>query len=186
MKKLADLYELPIEELLYGEKGANRHRILIRAAWTVLLCYLAAQLASSVLLWGINRWVAPPGIGGPGNLPVTDTIRPVLELRFSLLSLRERISTLSSGLFRIACLVLAGTDLLPGPPKRGALFKLRLFGVLLMGSALAHLPWMLSDRIYRWGDYLILPMIDLAVAAVILAVDLGLCSWLARKRDARG
>ena len=57
--RLAALYQVPVEELIYGRRSERRAVLLRRAAWGVVIGYLVLLLACSLFLLAINT-VLPP------------------------------------------------------------------------------------------------------------------------------
>lgn len=174
--QLAEVYEVPLETLLYGDRGPDRRRRLHRAAWIVLACFLGGLLLLSVFLLVINRWWAIPGSG-----TITPELKPLFGLRFALLNARQAAMGLLIVLLYGALLVLVVLDVvLEG--SRNLLHRIVFFLILTAGSVAVTLPWSVFDPVYGRGDYLFPLWRTVPASLEFLIVDLIICAVKQRKQ----
>lgn len=134
--RLAGLYQVPVETLLYGDRKERRAVLLRRAAWGVVAIYLALLLFCSLSLLVINL-----------SLPL-DEIRLSAELANLRLFLVNRIwypiSRLPAALLFYALIALTAIDHTIPTPRR-MWVRLLLFLVLFTGAAAVTLPFTLTN-----------------------------------------
>ncbi len=179
LTRLGDIYGVPPECLLYGDREAQKHRRLARAAWITIACRLLLLLLSSAALMAINRCLPLPTA-----FSSSDPAYAVFQIRRPLMDARETVDALAALSFFIALLVLLFQDL----SLRGAR-RLRdraaLFLFLAAGSLAVSLPWGLFDPLYNIGNYRIAACSVIFSALPILLVDLAvlaLRNWRGRRR----
>ena len=176
LTRLAGLYGVSVERLLYGDREETGRLRLRRAARIVLAVYLSCLLLCSAARWAVNRWTSIPGLTGGHSTTVTDELRPLLELHFALLDGLDAALGAVVLLFQVALLVLLFRDLSlgdPGPLRR----RVFLFLILAVGSFAVTVPWGLFDPVSGTGSYRISAYSGLASALLILLIDLGVLAW---------
>lgn len=165
LKRFAQLYDVDITSVLYGDvKTLRRQKLLHVTSIITWIILFLGSLASSVPVWIANHYfVAQNGAS-------FDSVSSIVETRFALLDAHEFFDSFSGASFfvmAIALLVLtAGME----PPIK-AKAKLKFLAVLLIGCAAAVLPWMLSDPFYGFWDYCIVPVRNLLFAALIFGLS---------------
>lgn len=165
LKRLAEIYNVSFDDVLYGDSGTQRGRRSLKiAAIILLICLFLSCLVPSMMLWYANRYLfVQPG-------PVTDAVRPMLELRLTLSDLRETIQAVGMNLSGLCALVTFILTLIQ--ESRVALSrKLQYFGILLLAAAAATLPWALSDAHFGAVNYLIEPGLQLCKMALLLLLS---------------
>lgn len=176
LTRLAGLYGVSVERLLYGDREEAGRLRLRRAARIVLAVYLSCLLLCSAARWAVNRWTSIPGLTGGHSTTVTDELRPLLELHFALLDGLDAALGAVVLLFQVALLVLLFRNLSlgdPGPLRR----RVFLFLILAVGSFAVTVPWGLFDPVSGTGNYRISAYSGLGSALLILLIDLGVLAW---------
>ena len=176
LTRLAGLYGVSVERLLYGDREEAGRLRLRRAARIVLAVYLSCLLLCSAARWAVNRWTSIPGLTGGHSTTVTDELRPLMELHFALQDGLDAALGVVVLLFRVALLVLLFRDLSlgnPGPLRR----RVFLFLILAVGSFVVTVPWGLFDPVSGTGNYRISAYGGLGSALLILLIDLGVLAW---------
>lgn len=176
LTRLAGLYGVSVERLLYGGREEAGRLRLRRAARIVLAVYLSCLLLCSAARWAVDRWTSIPGLTAGYATTVTDELRPLMELHFLLLDGLDAALGVVVLLFRIGLLVLLFRDLSlgePGPLRR----RVFLFLILAAGSFGVTVPWGLFDPVSGTGNYRISAYGGLGSALLILLIDLGVLAW---------
>ena len=163
--RLAALYQVPVEELLYGKRGERRAVLLRRAAWGVVIGYLVLLLACSLFLLAINT-VFPPEELTQSN----DVI--LFARRSQLINLWYSLSRLPAALLLYALIALAAVDHSIPDPRRMRV-RLLLYLVLFVGVLAVTLPFTLLDRWFR-GDRWLLALSGQVTALLPLLADLAI------------
>lgn len=169
LARLAEIYGVPPEFLLYGDREAHTRRRLHRAAWIAVGCRLFLLLLTSAFLCGIHRWLPLPS-----HFSGSDPAYAIMEARFALTNACETVDGLAGLAFSIALLLLLIRDLsLRG--SHSMRDRALLFLVLTAGSFAVSLPWGLFDPLfaanYRFAAYHVICsalwalLIDLSVLA---------------------
>ena len=142
LRRFAEVYDVALEDILYGKNPSQARRRRVRAA--VVLCLIAGglcALAPSGLNLMLNTWFQVAD-GTPA------------ELRFRLLSLRDGAGGITGLLFLLTLLLLVIFSQQlerPLPLRRRAGFC----GLLVLILLLLPLPFALTDPLYAPADYLL-------------------------------
>lgn len=160
--RLAGLYQVPVEALLYGDRRERRAVLLRRAAWGVVIGYLALLLLCSLFLLVINTLYSPE------ELMAHDDIA-LIRLRFQLMDLWYPVSRLPAALLFYSLIVLAAIDHTIPTPRRIRV-RLLLYAVLFVGSILVNVPFGWIDGFT--GDRWLLTLSGQATGLLPLLVDL--------------
>ncbi len=174
--RLAELYRVPVETLLYGDRDEQKALRLRRAAWIVLACYLAGLLLCAAFQFGIDRAIPPDSLSAYNE---------VVQLRFRLVRGCEGASLAVYLLFRLALLALLIADQTRKAP--GSLrIKLLLLAVLAGGALAVTAPWSWFDGFHGFGDYTYMAISGIVRGVFVLAADL--IVWAIRRKagQARG
>lgn len=161
LQRLADIYQVELTDLIYGNKPNQRlHAALKVLAIVTVSLFLIMVLAQSLILWTMNHFLAPaPGMDSS-----------LLNVRFDFLDVRDWTVGICGTLFRacsVAVLVL--TLCLKRPIK--AQNKLLFFLSLILGTAVIAFPLALTDPVYMVADYILTPTITLLEILPLLAAS---------------
>ena len=174
--RLAGLYGVPVERLLYGDREAARRLRLGRAAWAAVIVYLAGLALLSAGRLAVNLLLPVPGLTAGGQVSVTGELRALLELRFALGDALDAAHGLWLLALLIALLVLLFRDLSlrsPGSFRRRAL----PFLALAAGSFAVTAPFGLADPVFGPANYRIDAELGLFCALPIVLADLAVWGW---------
>lgn len=146
--RLAELYRADISDILYGGSRTQRQlRTVRRIGIAGSVAPLALMFAGAGLLFFINTcFPVPAGSSFAGSL---------MEVRFSILKIRDILCGAAGLISGAACLVLA--VLLTNGKQLPTIRTCTLLLCALTAGALAcTLPFALFDKIYTPADYLLL------------------------------
>ena len=178
--RLAQLYGVPVEHLLYGDRDAARRIRLGRTCWITVIVYLAGLALLSAGRLAVNLLLPIPGLTAGGSVSVTEALRGLVELRFTLGSALDGAHGLWQLALLVALLVLLYRDLsLPGP---GALRRRVIpLLVLVVGSFAVTVPFGLLDPVFGVGNYRVSAEMGLLYILPIALIDLAVWGWRRRK-----
>ena len=166
LMRLADIYEVQLDTILYGSEQEEKAARRMRAAALALAAVLGLlTLASSALLWSANYFFPVP----TGQL--TQEEMHLIATHFKLTQSWQTMDSV------ILSLSLPGFLLLPVlyltsratiPVKTILLYAAALAGVLLV----LPLPFALSDPVFSPVNYMVTPLLVTGRLAVVLAIVL--------------
>ena len=159
--RLAGLYQVPVEALLYGDRRERRAVLLRRAAWGVVIGYLVLLLLCSLFLLAINIILPPQRVGGAPELA---------SARLFLVNhVWYQVSRLPATLLLFALIALVAVDhTIPAP--RQMRVRLLLFLVLFAGSLVVTVPFGWLDGFT--GDHYLPALNGQVYGLLLLLVDL--------------
>ena len=167
LERLAALYQVTLEDLLYGTDrlARQRRRLRITAGIAAVLLW-AGSLLRSLLMLAANLWLRLDT-----GVMLTDGAQTAIEARFGLAEARDAAAGLAFGGFWICCLVLLILSLqLERPVPLGR--RAACWGVLALGALLATVPWGLMDPLFHLIDYALPAVLCLGWAAFFLLLEL--------------
>lgn len=176
LARLAGLYGVPVEHLLYGDRDAARRIRLGRTCWITVIVYLAGLALLSAGRLAVNLLLPIPGLTAGGSVSITEELRPLVELRFALGDALDGFHGLWVLALLIVLLVLLFQDLSlrsPGPLRRRAL----PFLVLAAGSFAVTVPFGLFDPLFGTANYRISAEMGLLFLVPIVLIDLTVWFW---------
>ena len=178
--RLAGVYGVPVEHLLYGDRDAARRARLGRALWVTVIVYLAGLALLSAGRLAVNLLLPIPGLTAGGSVSVTEELRGLVELRFSLGDALDSAHGLWMLALLITLLVLLFRDLslpAPGPLRRRLLPLL----VLTAGSFAVTVPFGMFDPVFGVGNYRVSAEMGLLYVLPIALINLAVWGWRRRK-----
>ena len=174
--RLAGLYQVPVEALLYGDRRERRAVLLRRAAWGVVIGYLALLLLCSLFLLAINTLYPPE------ELMALDDIA-LFRQRSGLINLWYAVSRLPAALLFYALIALVAVDHTISAPRRMRV-RLLLYLILFVGTILVNVPFGWIDGFT--GDRWLLTLSGQATGGVLLLIDLAIWGVRLWRRNAAG
>lgn len=175
LKRYAEVYQVSIQDILYGGSQAQRqHRWVRRLAAVALADLVLCTLLHSILLWASNRFFPVP------EGQVSHELLPVLQQHLALSRAAEAVEGFSLASFSLLSLVLAVMSAWLERPVKWKT-QLAYLAALGAGAWLALLPWAVSDPVFKLPDYAITPTLQLLRAGLLLLLSL-LAGILRRSR----
>lgn len=174
--RLAGLYQVPVEALLYGDRRERRAVLLRRAAWGVVIGYLVLLLLCSLFLLAINTLYPPE------ELMALDDIA-LFRQRSGLINLWYAVSRLPAALLFYALIALVAVDHTISAPRRMRV-RLLLYLILFVGTILVNVPFGWIDGFT--GDRWLLTLSGQATGGVLLLIDLAIWGVRLWRRNAAG
>ena len=166
LKRYAEIYQVSIQDILYGGGQTQRQRRWVRRLAAAALADLVlCTLLQSVLRWVPNRFFQMP------EGQVSQELLPVLQRHLALSRAAEAVegfSLVSFGLLALLLTVLAARLEPPVPWKK----QLAYLAALTAGTWLALLPWALTDPVFHPANYAITPALQLLWAGLLLVFSL--------------
>ena len=180
LAKLAALYQTDISGILYGRSREQKQlRALRIAAVAAFSAVLLLVLLHSCLIFVANRFL--PVSTGAAAIEA----RPLLGMRFAILSVRDRVQGLTGAVSLVGCLTLG--VLLTGLRRRPPIGKAALFLLAFVaGTGLCTAPFGLSDPVYQLVDYLLIAVNPLFHLLLLLAYWATLALVKRRRAAAKG
>ena len=174
--RLAGLYQVPVEALLYGDRRERRAVLLRRAAWGVVIGYLVLLLLCSLFLLAINTLYPPE------ELMALDDIA-LFRQRLRAVNLWYSVSRLPAALLFYALIALVAVDHTISAPRRMRV-RLLLYLILFVGTILVNVPfgWIDGFTSDRW----LLTLSGQATGGVLLLIDLAIWGVRLWRRNAAG
>lgn len=174
--RLAGLYQVPVEALLYGDRRERRAVLLRRAAWGVVIGYLVLLLLCSLFLLAINTLYPPE------ELMALDDIA-LFRQRSRAVNLWYSVSRLPAALLFYALIALVAVDHTISAPRRMRV-RLLLYLILFVGTILVNVPFGWIDGFT--GDRWLLTLSGQATGGVLLLIDLAIWGVRLWRRNAAG
>lgn len=174
--RLAGLYQVPVEALLYGDRRERRAVLLRRAAWGVVIGYLVLLLLCSLFLLAINTLYPLE------ELMALDDIA-LFRQRSGLINLWYAVSRLPAALLFYALIALVAVDHTISAPRRMRV-RLLLYLILFVGTILVNVPFGWIDGFT--GDRWLLTLSGQATGGVLLLIDLAIWGVRLWRRNAAG
>lgn len=178
LQRLAEIYEVSLEDLLYGTHRVLRQRQRLKV--TALLFLILVPL--SHLLPALTRWVGsrffPPPLG---QISAGTQAYERMQVHFALSRAAEGLDALSILVTHVLCLLLLIFSLCQDspPPRRTTLRFLALASLAIL---LPPLPWACMDPVFSPVDYYLVPILS-SLKSLLLTAAL---SWAIRRlRDRR-
>lgn len=172
LARLAQLYGVSLEDILYGQANTASHTRWMRLCqWGSVGLLAALMLVRSVLMCANNR-LFPLADGAVAD-------QTVMETHFRISMLWESLEGLALAVSLIGFLLLLCLELTWKPSislKRRSILLTSLAAVLLVTS----IPFALSDPIFSVTDYLVTPFLIFSRVLFIQAIALSVS--LFRKR----
>lgn len=185
IQRLASLFDVPVERLLYGDAILKKRRKLNR---TIVICagvYLLGLAAASVLLLVVNTYLVHPYMQSGRSLSMSslsEEYRQIIEIRFKALDVQYALSQFVSAFAKVGGLVILYFDVITKPAV-SVTAKGKFFGALVLGMILAVIPFGLMDGFYGLNaNYLITPSGDFVVFGVYMAIDLAVTVWRKQRK----
>ena len=175
LKRLAEIMDVPLEQLLYGKEHKGGRQRLNRVVITALNIYLLMQLAGAIMLCAINNFVVVPGLFESGMVVVGEEIAPLIERRQMLLTVQSSIAQLAAGLFNISLVVFLVLDLKTKPAERTKNKILFLLSAVMLNFLLVA-PWSLFDQGYQTVDYMFASLPAIMAVTLLTLVDIIICT----------
>lgn len=176
LQRLADIYEVELTDLIYGNRPKQQIYISLKVlAIVTLSLFLIMVLAESLILWTINHFfVLDQGL-------LTDADQALADIRFRFLDARAMAVSILGSFFHACCIALLVLSLcLKRPLSIKA--KLLFFLALVLGSTLITIPLALTDPVYPMVDYILPPATVLAGILPLPAVSLIVDAIRARRK----
>ena len=174
--RLAGLYQVPVEALLYGDRRERRAVLLRRAAWGVVIGYLVLLLLCSLFLLAINTLYPLE------ELMALDDIA-LFRQRLRAVNLWYSVSRLPAALLFYALIALVAVDHTISAPRRMRV-RLLLYLILFVGTILVNVPFGWIDGFT--GDRWLLTLSGQATGGVLLLIDLAIWGVRLWRRNAAG
>ena len=174
--RLAGLYQVPVEALLYGDRRERRAVLLRRAAWGVVIGYLVLLLLCSLFLLAINTLYPLE------ELMALDDIA-LFRQRSRAVNLWYSVSRLPAALLFYALIALVAVDHTISAPRRMRV-RLLLYLILFVGTILVNVPFGWIDGFT--GDRWLLTLSGQATGGVLLLIDLAIWGVRLWRRNAAG
>ena len=174
--RLAGLYQVPVEALLYGDRRERRAVLLRRAAWGVVIGYLVLLLLCSLFLLAINTLYPLE------ELMALDDIA-LFRQRSGLINLWYAVSRLPAALLFYALIALVAVDHTISAPRRMRV-RLLLYLILFVGTILVNVPFGWIDGFT--GDRWLLTLSGQVTGGVLLLIDLAIWGVRLWRRNAAG
>lgn len=166
LKRYAEVYQVSIQDILYGgHQNQRRRRWVRRLAAATLADLVLCTLLHSVLRWVSNRFFQMP------EGQVSQELLPVLQRHLAISRAAEAVEGFSLVSFGLLALLLTVLAARLEPP---ILWKKQLayLAVLTAGTWLALLPWALTDPVFHPVNYAITPAFQLLWAGLLLVFSL--------------
>ena len=169
LKRLADLYNSDIYDVLYGENRTQREKAFLR--WTsfgISMLLFLGLLVHSTLFIVNNSFFAVAD-----RTVITSENYYIIEQRLALRKVADAISFICTTVFSLGCLVVLSLAI-----KTMKTIPLKKQVICLLGLVLAVLivtfPFALSDKVFGVADYLlpalnVLPCISIVLVAIIVS-----------------
>lgn len=157
LRELAKIYNADVSEIL-GENQFSQTRInklLRKTAMVSAILFLVSVLLGSAFQWSLNMFI-PMDVEN-------------LETRTRLWEIRDFIWGVGNLVLWVCSVVLIGLEF-SCRRKVSVISKMKWVGILAAGTFLATIPFGLTDKIYTLPDYIISPLVSLALCLVITAV----------------
>lgn len=178
LTRLAEVYGTDLEGVLYGQsRTQSEMRRLKRAAGAVMVLTLLLTLLRAVLRWLVDRLFHIPL-----NMSITEETKPLLDAHFALLDASVTVEELASAVLLIGGIVLLVLMWIQKRPL-AARWKLCYAAAMAAVMAVCTLPFAWTDRLYRWGDYMIFLGLMAGRMAVFLLISLLLDLLRKRRRQ---
>ncbi len=175
IQKIADIFDVPVERLLYGDAILKKRKKLNRSIVISAGLYLLGLAAVSLLLLMINTYLVHPYMKPGRSLSMSslpEEYRRIIEMRFKALDIQYVFSQLVSVLARMGGLVIVYFDITTKAAVSVAA-KGKFLGTLALGMILAVVPFGLIDNFYGLNaNYLMAPITDLIVFVIYMLLDL--------------
>lgn len=166
LKKLAKIYDVELNDILYGTNKMQVQRRYIKLlAIFALLDILVCNFLQAFLLWIANKYFQiEPGI-------VTESVRVILEIRMTILDARTVVEWFSLISFNLCCLALLIMLIrLQHPLSLNE--KLKYLAMLFLGSAITTLPLSFYDSLYNVTDYSFIAFENLISAVITFVLSI--------------
>ena len=175
IQKIADIFDVPVERLLYGDAILKKRKKLNRSIVISTGIYLLGLAVASLLLFVINTYLVHPYMKPGRSLSMSslpEEYKRIIEMRFKALDIQYALSQLVSVFAKIGGLVIVYFDIITKPAVHVAA-KGKFLGVMVLGLILAVVPFGLMDGFYGLNaNYLMAPITDLIVLAIYIFLDL--------------
>ena len=175
IQKIADIFDVPVERLLYGDAILKKRKKLNRSIVISAGVYLLGLAAVSLLLLMINTYLVHPYMKPGRSLSMSalpEEYRRIIEIRFKALDIQYALSQLVSVFAKIGGLVIVYFDITTKPAVPVSA-KGKFLGALALGMIFAVVPFGLMDGFYSLNaNYLMAPITDLIVFAIYMFLDL--------------
>lgn len=165
LKNLAKIYNVEFNNILYGKsKMQMKHRTIKIVALISIASLFLFNLLQSIILWILNNFFVVDGES------ITESNRSIIDIRFSLLDIREGIAGFSLFLFSLLCIILF--VLLMTLERPIALSsKIKYLAIIIIGSGITILPWTFFDKIYKVFDYIYPAILNLIFATILFGLS---------------
>jgi len=180
IQKLAGLFDVPVERLLFGDAILKKRQRLNRI---ILICagiYILGLATTSLLLVMINTYLIHPYMKLGRSLSMAalpEEYRQIIEIRFKALDVQYAFSQFVSAFAKIGGLVVLYFDITTKSAIPVAA-KGKFLGALALGMILAVVPFGLMDRFYGLNaNYLLSPVGDAIFLVVYSVIALGVTAW---------
>lgn len=177
LARLAQLYGVSLEDILYGQANTASHTRWMRLCqWGSVGLLAALVLVRSVLMCANNR-LFPLADGAVAD-------QTVMETHFRISMLWESLEGLALAVSLIGFLLLLCLELTWKPSislKRRGILLTSLAAVLLVTS----IPFALSDPIFSVTDYLVTPFLIFSRVLFIQAIALSVSLFRRRTRPSK-
>ena len=184
IQKLAGIFDVPVERLLYGDAILKKRQKLNRTIMLSAGIYILGLAAVSLLLLIINTWLVHPYMQSDRTLSMSslpEEYRKVIEMRFKALDIQYALSQLISIFAKIGGLVIVYFDITTKPAGSTSA-KGKFLGLFSLGMILAVVPFGLLDNYYGLNaNYLMVPIRDLVLLGIYTVIDLSLIALKKRK-----
>lgn len=180
IQKLAVLFDVPVERLLYGDTILKKRQKLNRAIIIFAGVYILGLVAASLLLLVINTYLVHPYMQSGRSLSMSslpEEYRQIIEMRFKVLDVQCALSQFVSVFVKMSGLLVLYFDITTKPAVSVAA-KGKFLGALALGMILAVVPFGLMDSFYGLNaNYLLAPIGDAIVLAAYAMIDFGVTAW---------
>ncbi len=162
LKGLAELYNVDLHDVLYGESRMQGKINFIRRTACVIsvVLLLALLLRSAIFLVNNKFYVVRDGTS------ITSENRQLIEKRFAQFNVAENIAKVGVAVFSIGCLLLLYPLIAISKeyfPKKLLAWLLGLIPAMLVITV----PFILNDKVYRTIDYF-LPVLNVLPSIILL------------------
>ena len=148
LKRLAEVYQADLHDVLYGGNQFQRKLNHVKLAAVILaVVMLLGILVHSTLFWILNTFYVH-------DILITPDTMAIIEWRFALRNVAERVAAMTTGIFWIGCVAM----LYPFARVAHAItFRkiLAYFLSIVVAMFACAIPFAIADRVFSFGDYLL-------------------------------
>ena len=176
MKRLAEVYQVDIDDVLYGgNRLQQKLKQILRVIVILASVMLIGVLVHSILFWTVNNFFPPP------TTEITADNRQYIEMRFALRDMAERISGICTTIFGIGCIAM----IYPCIAVAHAIQLRRLliiFFLIVTAMFVCVIPFASADNVYSFADYIMPVWIGLLFSCLLFGVTLAVGLIKRRRR----